>query len=111
MKSPRLVLLCCMILTSFSFVFAQNEDATPHRKAVSIVQPDYPSILKDGHFDGQIRMAATVAPNGTVTKVEVKGGNPMLAQYASQAVMKWKYAPAPAQTVEEVLLNFKSSSR
>jgi TonB family protein len=109
MKYP--LLLCCLVLTSISFGFGQNDAPAQHRKATLIVQPDYPNVLKEGHFDGQIRMAATVSPNGTVTKVDVKGGNPMLAQYASQAVMKWKFAPAPAQTVEEVVLNFKSNFR
>jgi len=73
--------------------------------------PEYPAVLKNGHFEGQVRMDATVLPNGTVAKVEVKGGNPILAQYASQAVMRWKYAPGAAQTVEEVIFNFNSSNR
>jgi TonB family protein len=58
-----------------------------------------------------VRLDATVLPNGNVSKVEIKGGNPMLSQYASQAVMRWKYAPAPAQTVEEVTFNFNPSNR
>ncbi len=33
----------------------------------------------------------------------------MLAQYASQAVMNWKYAPGPAQTVEEVVFTFNAN--
>ncbi len=73
--------------------------------------PEYPAVLKNGHFEGQVRVGATVLPTGTVSKVEVKGGNPILAQYASQAVMRWKYAPSSAQTVEEVTFNFNSSNR
>ena len=73
--------------------------------------PEYPTVLKNGHFEGQVRLEATVGPNGTVSKVEVKGGNPILAQYASQAVMRWKYVTAPAQTVEDVVFNFNSNSR
>lgn len=73
--------------------------------------PEYPAVLKNGHFEGQVRIDATVFPNGTVSKVEIKGGNPILAQYASQAVMRWKYAPASAQTVEEVTFNFNPNSR
>ena len=68
-----------------------------------MVEPDYPYILRNGHFEGQVRLEATVLPNGNVSKVEPKGGNPMLSQYAAQAVMHWKYAPGPAQTLEEVV--------
>ncbi len=74
-------------------------------------EPEYPTILKNGHFEGQVRLEATVLPNGNVAKVDPKGGNPMLLQYASQAVMKWKYAPGPDKTVEEVVFVFNPNSR
>jgi TonB family protein len=76
-----------------------------------MVQPDYPYILRNGHFEGQVRLQATVLPNGSVSKVEPKGGNPMLSQYAAAAVMKWKYAPGPAQTLEEAVFVFNPNSR
>ena len=69
-------------------------------------EPDYPYVLRNGHFEGQVRLAVTVLPNGSVSKAETKGGNPMLAQYAAMAVMHWKYAPGPAQTVEEAVFVF-----
>jgi len=52
-----------------------------------------------------------VLPNGSVSEVDIKGGNPMLSQYASQAVMRWKYAPGPDKTVEEVVFNFNPNNR
>jgi len=76
-----------------------------------MVEPEYPAVLKNGHFEGQVRLEATVLASGSVSRVEVKGGNPMLSQYASQAVMKWKYAPGPAQTTEQVVFNFNSNVR
>lgn len=83
-----------------------QDTGKPRRKVLVMTEPDYPYVLRNGHFEGQVRLAATVLPNGTVSKVECKGGNPMLAQYASQAVMRWKYAPGPAQTVEEAVFVF-----
>jgi outer membrane biosynthesis protein TonB len=85
--------------------------AKSHRKVLTMFEPEYPTILKNGHFEGQVRLEATVLPNGNVSKVDPKGGNPMLLQYASQAVMKWKYALGPAQTVEEVVFVFNPNSR
>ncbi len=55
---------------------------------------------------GLVRLSATVQPNGTVTQVEVRGGNPILAESAQAAVMKWKFAAGPNQTTEEVTLSF-----
>jgi TonB family protein len=68
--------------------------------------PEYPAIMKSGHFEGQVRLDVTVLPNGNVSKVDIRGGNPILAQCASQAVVRWKYAPAPEKTIEEVVFNF-----
>ena len=84
---------------------AQNAAKT-HRKVLVMAEPEYPYVLRNGHFEGQIRLEATVLPNGNVSKVECKSGNPMLAQYATQAVMRWKYAPGPTQTLEEAVFVF-----
>jgi TonB family protein len=88
---------------------AQAASARAHRKVLVSYQPVYPFVLQNGHFEGQVRLAATVLPNGSVSKVETKGGNPMLAQYAVEAVNKWKYAPGPATTLEEVSFYFNSN--
>ncbi|MGH9494363.1 MAG: TonB family protein [Candidatus Sulfotelmatobacter sp.] len=93
----------------FNQAAAQNA-SKPKRKVVTSVQPDYPYVLRNAHFEGQVKLEATVQPNGSVTKVDIKGGNPMLSQYAQMAVMRWKYAPGPAQTVEEVVFTFNSNS-
>jgi TonB family protein len=100
--------LFCLMGSLAPQLLAQNP-SKPHRKVVVMFEPEYPAVLKNGHFEGQVRLDATVGSNGTVSKVEIKGGNPILAQYASQAVTRWKYAPGPAQTVEEVVFNFNSN--
>lgn len=102
-----LVLLLCLVAASPSRLAAQTTVPKPKRKVLVMTEPDYPYILRNGHFEGQVRLEATVLPNGSVTKVECKGGNPMLAQYASQAVMHWKYAPGPDKTAEEIVFVFK----
>ena len=104
----NLALLLCLAGGFAPRVVAQ-ETAKIKRKVLVMTEPDYPYVLRNAHFEGQVRLAATVLPNGTVTKVECKGGNPMLAQYASMAVMHWKYAPGPAQTVEEAVFVFNAN--
>lgn len=66
----------------------------------------YPATLKNLHIEGLVRLTATVLPNGTVLSVEVRGGNPILVDNAVKAVKGWKYAPGPAQTEEDIVLNF-----
>ena len=98
--------LTIVLVSGFSRPVAAESAGKTKRKVVVTVAPDYPFVLRNGHFEGQVRLEATVLPTGIVTKVDIKGGNPMLSEYASQAVMRWKYAPGPAQTVEEVIFTF-----
>lgn len=102
-----LIALCLVCAASIG-VSAQNAEPAPRakRKVLVSVQPQYPAVLREGRFEGQVRLAATVLANGSVSKVETLGGNPMLSQFAEAAVKNWKYAPGPAQTVEEVVFNF-----
>ena len=105
-----LTLSFCVLAVPVPPIAAQTA-AKSHRKVLTMFEPEYPTILKNGHFEGQVRLEATVLPNGNVSKVDPKGGNPMLLQYASLAVMKWKYAPGPDKTVEEVVFVFNANSR
>ena len=80
--------------------------AKSSRKIIVTVKPEYPATLQHAQIGGLVRLSATVLPNGTVSKVQIRGGNPILAESAAAAVMKWKYAPGPAETSEEVSVNF-----
>jgi TonB family protein len=99
----------CLIFGLTPVSFAQKT-VKPARKVVLQVKTEYPEILKHLHFGGQVRLTAIVLPNGTVANVQVRGGNPILAENAVKAVKNWKYAPAPSQTEEEVVLDFSDRS-
>jgi len=81
------------------------------RKVVVRVEPEYPDFFRNGHFEARVVAQATVLPNGNVSSVDIKSGNPMFAEFATKALMKWKYAPGPVQTVEQVIFNFSTSPR
>ena len=98
--------LALCLTTSFApSSLAQNTERSS-RKVVFSTKPNYPEILKHAQVGGLVRLKATVLPNGSVTNVETIGGNPILAENATAAVKKWKYAPAPTQTVEDISLVF-----
>jgi TonB family protein len=83
-----------------------QESSEGIRKVVSKVLPQYPSIARSMRLQGVVRADVLVAPNGTVKSVEVKGGHPLLAQSAQNALREWKWEPAPRETHESVELRF-----
>ncbi len=95
----------CLALAVVPLSLAQKDTGTT-RKVVATVKPAYPATLKNLHIEGIVRLTAVVLPNGNVAKIEVRGGNPILVENAVKAVKNWKYAANPAQTEEEIVLNF-----
>ena|ERR1700730_8163309 len=88
-------------------VAAQNKKSS--REVIRSVKPEYPVIMKSARIGGTVRLNVTVLANGTVARVQVLGGNPILAETATKAVMKWKFALASTQTNEEVVVSFNSN--
>jgi TonB family protein len=76
------------------------------RKVVTKVMPLYPSLARTMNIVGNVRAEVLVGPNGTVKSVEVKGGHPLLAQAAQNALRQWKWEPASRETHESVELRF-----
>jgi TonB family protein len=99
-----LTLAVGLVLGTASSSYAQKPK--PGRKVIATVKPEYPETLRFAQIGGLVKLTATVQADGTVTQVEVRGGNPILAEKAQAAVMKWKFAPGPSQTVEDISLSF-----
>jgi TonB family protein len=98
-----LALVCVLIFPS---ALLAQKISKSDRKVLVSVKPDYSEILRHAQIGGVVRLKAVVSPEGRVLNIEVLGGNPILAESATAAVKSWKYAPAPAQTVEEVSISF-----
>jgi TonB family protein len=80
---------------------------TTDRKISQRVAPGYPELAKKMHIHGMVRVEAVVRPNGTVKSTRILGGNPVLIEAAQDAVTKWKFEPAQAETTEVVQLSFE----
>jgi len=76
------------------------------RKINSRVAPAYPELAKKMRIQGVVKIEAVVRPNGSVKATRVLGGNPVLVDAAADAVTKWKFEPASAETTEVVQLTF-----
>ena len=100
-----LTLLLFLAPVSPSIAQVERVDKS-NRRVVRTSEPDYPTIVKNAHIGGSVRLNVTVLANGDVAKVDILGGNPIFVASAITAVRKWKYAPAATQTKEAVQINF-----
>ncbi len=70
------------------------------------VAPLYPELAKRMGVSGAVKLELTVGPDGHVQDVKVISGHPLLRQAAAASAKNWIFAEAPAQTTEEVEVDF-----
>ena len=58
--------------------------------------PDYPPMAKQLKITGRVAVEMFVDLDGSVEKVDVVTGNPVLASAATAAAKKWKFPPFEA---------------
>jgi TonB family protein len=92
----KLTLPVLMMLSVAGFA----EDApkrVPHAAAVqsatSKTVPDYSPIAKQLKIQGSVELDAVIAEDGSVEKVNIISGNPVLTKPASEALKKWRFKP------------------
>jgi len=76
------------------------------RAVKSKVAPVYPEVAKRMRISGVVKVEATVDADGKVTEAKSLSGNMMLAPAAEDAVRKWRFAPAAADSKVDVDVNF-----
>ncbi|HKR30570.1 MAG TPA: TonB family protein [Terriglobales bacterium] len=99
---PRVIHIAAVAVVLCSMALAESSE----RQVVREQLPEYPVMLKKIGIGGTVRISALVAADGTVKGTKIDGGNPMLAELASSAVKKWKYAAASEQSSESIEFNF-----
>ncbi len=87
---------------------SQQSSTEVKRKVVRKVDPTYPEMAKRLNLGGTVRVLAVVATDGNVKAVEPVGGSPLLVQAAQEAVGRWKFVPAAAESKELIELHFRS---
>ncbi len=75
------------------------------------VNPVYPPKAKEQKISGVVKLAAIIASDGTVKRLEVLSGHPLLVPAALEAVKDWVYAPGmangvPVEVKTEITVNF-----
>jgi TonB family protein len=81
---------------------------------ITKVTPPYPPDAKEARIQGVVNLAIIIGKDGTVQKVEVLSGEPLLTPAAMDAVKQWVYKPTllngnPVEVVTQVDVTFTLS--
>jgi len=76
------------------------------------VEPVYPSLARAARIQGPVVLAAIISKAGTIERLQVLSGHPMLVDSALQAVSHWRYRPyvLNGEVIEvetQITVNFK----
>lgn len=105
-NSARAIFLLAAALLLSGHASGQQEQAEGTRKVITKVVPAYPDLARRIQLRGVVKVEVQVATDGTVKSTKVLGGSPLLAAAAVDALRRWKYAPASAETTNLVELRF-----
>jgi TonB family protein len=80
-------------------------------KLISKPVPKYPAEAKQARIQGQVKLVAIIAKDGTVRDLTVISGHPLLVPAALEAVRQWVYSPTllngvPTEVETEIDVNF-----
>jgi len=81
---------------------------------INQTRPVYPPLARQARIQGTVKLTAIIAKDGTIEKLEVLSGHPLLIPAALQAVKEWRYKPTllngePVEVVTQVDVNFTLS--
>jgi TonB family protein len=102
-----LAVMAVMVVGGASSVRGQDTQNEVLRRAKSKVQPVYPELARKMNLTGTVKVEVVVAPNGMVKDAKVVGGHPVLANAALEAVRKWRFEPAAAESSGVVDFKFE----
>jgi len=98
-----------LILAGALGVVAAGAEDDAGRKVKTRVSPTYPELARKMNLAGTVKVEVVVAPNGVVKSTKVIGGHPVLVEPALDAVKRWRFEPAPADTTTTVEFRFNNN--
>ena len=60
---------------------------------LKIVRPTYPELARQTLVEGRVSLICLVGRDGSVERIDVKKGHPLLIRGAMEAVSQWKFKP------------------
>jgi len=99
-----------LIMCSVAFILPQpsraQQEPGSKRRLLNHATPAYPALGRSMGLAGVVKVEAVVASDGSVKNVDIKGGHPVLAQAAVNAVRQWKWEPSAHESRELVEVKF-----
>ena len=77
------------------------------RRVKTRFTPAYPELARRMGLSGNVKLLVVVAPNGLVKETKVIGGHPILVNAALDAVKKWRFETAGAESTGTVEFKFE----
>ena len=83
-------------------------------KLIAQPRPIYPPAAKAVGLQGVVHLQATIAEDGTIRRLDLLSGHPILAEAAMAAVQNWVYQPtllngSPVEVITQIDVNFTLS--
>ena len=110
-RRTAIVLLALAAILASSSAFGADNPLETKRKILNRPMPFYPQIARTLGLSGVVKIEATVGNDGRPKLVDVKGGHPVLAQAAVDAVRGWRWESAGHETREPIEVTFNPGSR
>ena len=103
---------CFLLIALATAGFCEDGAKKLTRAVVSRVEPEYPAFARQLKIAGEVNLEAVLKEDGTVEKVNVVDGNPVLTKAGAEALMKWKFKPVtadgkPVKALAPVTMSFK----
>jgi TonB family protein len=96
-----------MLLAAVSVLtISAQESSDVSRRVLAQTPAVYPTLARSMNIRGTVKLQVQVLPNGTVKKIDVVGGHPLLTQSAVTAVGHWRFEAAPHETKEPIEIKF-----
>ena len=105
-RVASVVLISC-ITALIPSAYAQTELTVGSRKVLNKVLPAYPHLARNMNLSGIVKLEVLVSSNGVAKSIQVKGGNPVLAQSAQEALRNWRWEKTDHETSELLEFTFK----
>lgn len=75
------------------------------------VKPAYPPLARQARIQGTVLLQAIIGKEGSIERLRLVSGHPMLAPAAIEAVKQWRYRPytlngEPVEVETEITVNF-----
>ena len=109
LRHTRRSALVPILLAFICSLCAYGQEAAAPRRLIERSAPAYPTLARSMGLAGIVKIEVLVAPDGAVESAEVKGGHPVLAQAAVNAVRKWKWEPAAHETRQLLEVKFDAA--